>query len=378
MMDYTAAEERKYLGEDDDEGLGFFTADRPKSRLRQQQPGPAPEGYRGAVARVEQKKRVQYQEEEEVEVERPSSPPYRKNNKGGVVRSKFFNDEDDEGEEEEEEERRPKSRLAPMQQQKKKQQTRKMIVDEDEEEEAERRPRYAAPSSAPANEHVDKTLEKLYKGMEFTIPIRRGQTGVSVIPYHIQQAADTILHSGERSVKQQARQQLQLLIDHPDEYTVIDPQVTLSKTVDTGICRVYLKEIVPVSHLLMARALKVQYQVYVTKKVYFPAEDFSEVSVKPFHGKGVDHAQPFGLSAALETRLDEEESDFLDQVNAYMYAQGPLSTREACDAEFIDTHVDAIKAIRTGKLVPIKRLEKVERKLMAEQKKPRKNEEEEG
>lgn len=377
-MDYSHAEERKYLGGgDDDEELGFFGSNRPKARLSSARPQPGP------VARVEFRGGKQKQEMEEDDAPPPpppQSPPYRTT--GGVVKSKFFNDEDDEDGVMDEEEA-PRKRVSFKKPAAAQVKRTSRIVDEDEE--APRTSSYSTSStSTTTNQYVDQTLEKMYKGMEFTIPIKRGQTGSEVIPYQIQRAAETVIHA-DKGLNRQTRQQLQGLVDHPDEFTVIDPQVIVAKTVDTGMCKVYLKEVVPISHLLMARVLKVKYQLYVTKKVYFPPEDFSEVVVKPYHGTGIEHAQPFGLTTELEAHIENDEDlsggDFLDQVNAYMYAQGPISTREACDPEFIEMHVEAIKRIRSGSLVPIKKLMPIEKKLRAhvseKQKKKRPRNEEE-
>ena len=152
------------------------------------------------------------------------------------------------------------------------------------------------------------------------------------------------------------KEELDLLVQCTDDGTVVDPSITLFKSVETGTCRIYLKETVPLSVYLMALVLKATFFVQVTEKAKTPASTFDKVSIKPYKGSASIQkrlAQPFGIEKAVEAQLEDNE-DKLEQVAAYMHVLGPVSSFEACDSAFIEDQLEVIKKIFSGELEVVK------------------------
>ncbi len=199
-----------------------------------------------------------------------------------------------------------------------------------------------------------------FQGMEFQVPVRRARTtGGAPIPVRVQKAAETLL--GYSELKQSVKREMQILFDRPDDSAVIDPLIVISKTVSTGTCSIFLEEEVPVSQLLLARVLNARFVVQVTQKASMPPENFEEVAVKASRsGGGIRaRAQPFYVADCLESVVqriaeDDDVENLLYQIRAYMWSLGPISSREASDFDFLETHAEAFRQIRSGKLVPVK------------------------
>jgi hypothetical protein len=155
------------------------------------------------------------------------------------------------------------------------------------------------------------------------------------------------------------REELMLLLQCTDEGAIVDPLITLYKSVSTGTCNIYLKETIPLSVFLMALVLKATFFVQVTGKAKTPVETFDTVAVKPFK-KNADEitsggAQPFDIEKAVQDKLELRNAhDLVEQVVAYMHVVGPISSMEACDGEFIETHIESVKKIFAGDLVLVK------------------------
>ncbi len=238
-----------------------------------------------------------------------------------------------------------------------------LLLEEDDEE-----PRRAKTKDPD----FDPDAEGMFKGMDVAMPIRRGQGGIK-IPLRVQQAANEILvHAKNRDVtlSKETRQELENLTHHTDEFTVVDPIVTITATAETGTCKVHVKEVVNVSQYLLARALGASFFIQVTPKAKTQPASFDEVQVKPYrHSQSADVNQPFHLEKIIDAKLAEMEdvdpTEFLRQVQAYMFSLGPTSTLEASSAEYIEIHVDAFKQILRGDLVPIKEKQTLKEKLAA-------------
>jgi hypothetical protein len=176
-------------------------------------------------------------------------------------------------------------------------------------------------------------------------------------------ACETLVaHADAIRMTNNTREELMLLLQCTDEGAIVDPLITLYKSVSTGTCNIYVKETIPLSVFLMALVLKATFFVQVTGKAKTPEETFDTVAIKPFKKNadeiGIDGgggAQPFGIEKAVQDKLElRNAQDLVEQVVAYMHVVGPISSMEACDGEFIETHIESVKKIFSGDLVLVK------------------------
>jgi hypothetical protein len=149
----------------------------------------------------------------------------------------------------------------------------------------------------------------------------------------------------------------------------VDPLVSMCATVQTSPeCKLYLKEIVPVSRYLAMCALGASYDVQLTPKAKLAPRPVSDVRIKPVKDpeRSTDHVQPFNVERVLHAAMDNysfppsldggkgEGPPFEEQVRAYMLSLGPLTSDEVCDVDFVETHTEAFKRIARGELVPLR------------------------
>lgn len=242
-----------------------------------------------------------------------------------------------------------------------------LLVEEDDDDD---RPSARSRGRAAAKMDIDPRAQEMFAGMEVGVPIRRGQRGAKV-PLRAQLAIDEILsyaRSKDITLDGKTLESLTMLTQRPDEFTIIDPLVTLSAVVETGTCKIYLKDVVPVSRYLLARTLGATYFVQVTPKAKTPPNTFDEVVVKPFkNSQSIDSKQLLGTEDIVEQKLrdleDVNADELLRQTQAYMFALGPTSTLEASSPEYVETHLEAFRKIHRGELIPIKERQTIEDKL---------------
>lgn len=242
------------------------------------------------------------------------------------------------------------------------------LVEEDDEEDerpkkAVSRKRSSFSSSADVEEEnegpPDDFIESLAKqGKQFTLAIGRNpmqRSNGRKITARAKLAARFLVEQAQAAkLTSDTRQELQMLLDCPDDGTRIDPLITIFTRVPTGTCIIHVKEIVPVSTLLKAIALNAQFTIQVTGKAKSQAMPFAQVHVKPCkENKEIIDVQTFDIEKIVEEKMQEEGHDE-QQVKAYMYSVGPVSSEQASDMDFIETHVEQVKDIFKGKLVVLK------------------------
>lgn len=235
------------------------------------------------------------------------------------------------------------------------------LVEEDEDDEPKKQVRrkraYAAAEEEDNEPPPDTFIEQMAKqGKQFTLPIGRNPNHRGrKISVRAKLAARALVEQAQNlRLTSDTRQELQMLLDCPDDGTQIDPMVTLYTRVPTGTCVIYLKESVPVSILLKAIALNATFFVQVTGKAKTQPESFSKVNVKPCKEiKDTLDVQTFDVERIVNELMEENGYDE-EQVKAYMYTIGPVSSYEASDLDFIETHVERVKEIFKGQLVVLK------------------------
>ncbi|MBX9636669.1 MAG: hypothetical protein K2Q45_03870 [Nitrosomonas sp.] len=194
--------------------------------------------------------------------------------------------------------------------------------------------------------------------------VRKPQTFRKISAKDKMACLSLIQNAKKIGLQKETLQQLELLSQCTDEGTMVDPFVVVYKSVYTGTCTIYLKEVVPLSIFLLAIVLKATFYVQVTPKSKTPEEtfDLSTVQLKPFT-KNVDEynptsnkAQPFNIEEAVQRKMQlrGDDASYMDQVTAYMHGIGPLSSFQVCEAEVLEPYLEAIKDIFANKLVVIK------------------------
>ncbi len=243
-----------------------------------------------------------------------------------------------------------------------------LLIDEDDAEDDDRNARSRKQTRAAAM--VDDE-DDMFKDMSLTLPVNRGNGSKVTVPLRAKQAAEELLLQAKNrdiALTRETRQDLDNLTQHPDEFTIVDPVVVITASVDTGTCRIHLKEVVPVSMLLLARVLGATFFVQVTPKAKTPATVYDEVSVRPFRdSRSAESNQPFGIEKAVEELIAQNEDmaadELMVQVKAYMFSVGPTSTLEASGLDFLELHTEAFKKILRGDLVPATRKKGIHERL---------------
>lgn len=227
----------------------------------------------------------------------------------------------------------------------------------DEEEEAAAAEDMPTPEPRNANGLNARQLQML-KNQQLSGTLRMSASVRRVLPYEVRNALAIILaHPRDLDLPDDVRWSLeQKLEQSEDEFTRIDPVVTVCRTLNTGVCTIYLKEAVPISRLLVARALRCTYVVQITNKTKTEPQSFddNELVIKPWRGNvaGGDRYTTFGLATLdLEGQVGEE---LMDQVDAHFLALGPLSPADACQSDWLEEQQDEVAALLRGEKVALK------------------------
>lgn len=239
-----------------------------------------------------------------------------------------------------------------------------LVEEDDDEEDDRRRPKKqvsrkrdseseAIVEDEAFNDFIRK-LEKQGKRMNAVaarkpLSRRKISTRAKLACITLMQEADDIRLTND------TKEEVEMIMQCTDDGTIVDPQITIYASVPTGTCQIYMKEVVPLSLFLIALACKAMYFVQVTGKSKSTPANFDSVVCKPYKGDAEQQpnmAQPFELEKIINDQLAQEgQEDKIDQVMAYMYVIGPVSSQDACDREFIETHLEQVKRIFSGEFI---------------------------
>lgn len=182
-------------------------------------------------------------------------------------------------------------------------------------------------------------------------PIEEQRKNMTIIPYYIHNAATTLVgahNDRDINLSQAAFNDLSRLSACRDEFTTIDPIIVISDTLFTGSCNIYLKEAIPVSFLVLAHYLKLTYGVEVVPDVTSKSKLYTEVTVKPYHGKETKHAQEFGCEEAVKAALKQRGKNWQEMLKLVQihYARvGAISPDVACDYTFIEAQLNVMSKV---------------------------------
>jgi len=225
--------------------------------------------------------------------------------------------------------------------------------EEEEEEEEEYRFGKRKAEMPPPSDIVGGKDDGLLRNLRLTsvngsvAPLQKRIRSEFVVPFRVQLSADILLqNAGKSRLSNITCSELQRIVDCDDEFTIVDPYVVLCDTIPAGAFKVYMKEAVPVSRLLLLRALKCTYGVGTKLRSYS-----GDVTVRPFKDTRTTHVQGFGCDRAIEDALETaglDEPEVMAHVRAYMIKVGAQPSYVACDCEFLDAHLKEVKNIING------------------------------
>lgn len=247
------------------------------------------------------------------------------------------------------------------------------VYEEDEEEEEDEKNQYGGPGAnargdddgrltgpavLPARNGLNARQKQMLKDNQMSGTVRYSATVRRTLPYEVRTAMAVVLGCPQDTgLSEEARLVLEHRLEQSeDEWTRIDPLVSVCKTINTGHCNIYVKEVVPISRWLVARALRCEYALRITGKARIeglPYDD-NEIVVKPYKGHegAAERYASFGLAA-----LDLEGvagPDALLQVEAHMLQLGPLSPADVCDPTWLDEQAEVVSALVRGERVAMK------------------------
>lgn len=132
----------------------------------------------------------------------------------------------------------------------------------------------------------------------------------------------------------------------------IDPKVVAWTVIDTGSCRVYMREPVPLSTLLLARIWRLQFPLQVTPKSAMVPVPATELMAAPWDGDDTDNpaskAQSIGLAEAVQQRMETEDENTGARVKAFFTRLGLLSTDEVCAPFILQGYQEGLASALNG------------------------------
>lgn len=213
---------------------------------------------------------------------------------------------------------------------------------------------FSAPSSSivlktfPSHDIDANVLLDGYVAKVDAPPLQIRPRDQTIIPYRIYNAASEIMNAHQEKeirISPETISDMEALLTCDDEFTKTDPYVVIYDTLSTGSCNIYMKEIVPISILLLAQVLGCQYQLEITPEMRSDAKPFSKVLVKPFHDSATEHAQPFFCEEIVREQLGTRAHATIQKVQVMMLQKGVIPSREACDTNFLLDACDEVKKL---------------------------------
>lgn len=182
----------------------------------------------------------------------------------------------------------------------------------------------------------------------YDAPIVRSESK-RVIPYNVQHGAALLLEAHEDGDIRLTHElpTIRELAACDDEYTEADPSVVIWDTLSTGKCNIYLQEVLPVSYLLLARYLNLDYTVTIMEDVESKPRSFQEVHVEPYTGQRSEGMQTLGCQELVRQRLSKEPKSTWRLVEIYMLRMGPLSPQFVVNDEWLEAQTVAMGKVLT-------------------------------
>lgn len=192
-------------------------------------------------------------------------------------------------------------------------------------------------------ENIERLVELAGGSSTRNTPIAEIDMSQPIIPYEIQKSAFLLMRADENGdirLNQEALQNMKRLSECINEYTEVDPRVVIYDTfvTESGF-KIYLKEVVPISILLLARHFGLEYS--------FESESrsFKDVKVKPFHGSLLNHVQELGCEKGVKLCMQSSDPKWY-AVRLYMLRVGAQSSENIIgDYDWFEAQTKAIGLI---------------------------------
>lgn len=182
-------------------------------------------------------------------------------------------------------------------------------------------------------------------------PVVKSAISGANVPISVWNACQLLL--SEFSLSSRTQQELTQIVQRPSDMTQVDPLVIICDTIPTGSCDIYVKEVVPVSHLIIARGLKLEWSIDVVEDMASPSKTYDEVRVKPIKRANDDtsHIQPFGLVNQVRKHLGDDYEKMIMQVEYVLSKLGAMTPEEATSIDFMNAvQPEILKVIRGEKV----------------------------
>lgn len=176
-------------------------------------------------------------------------------------------------------------------------------------------------------------------------PIEQRAQNKRVVPYNVQHGAQLLLDAhldGDIKLGYEALASIRKLAECDDEYTDVDPNVVIKDTFSTGVFTTKVKEVVPISILLLARFLDLTFTVSLTQDMESQPRSFKTVRVKPYRGQRLKGYQSLGCYTAVKQRLSHEPESTWRLIQIHMIRLGVQSPAFVCDLEWLETQTAAM------------------------------------
>ena len=160
-----------------------------------------------------------------------------------------------------------------------------------------------------------------------------------IVPFYIYNAAVTLLDAPPEDVtlSNQTRTELTYIAAKDHDLCVVDPWITITDSIQVHDITVFLKESVPVSHLIVAKHYKLTYCLESVERSY------ATVPFKPFKGRTEGKYQSFNLAQKIDALLTPTQAS---RLKGHFEAIGPMTPDQvAVDYSFVEGQLELIGPI---------------------------------
>lgn len=207
------------------------------------------------------------------------------------------------------------------------------------------------------NDVILREIEREPENLDRVLDLAGGHTGFwdapiqesialnkRIISYDVQHSATLLLDAHENKdirLGYESHETMKKLAQCADEYTEVDPRVVIYDTFNTGVCKIYVKEVIPISILLLARHFNLDYTLQITADLESKPRSYKDIKIKAFHGGSTDHVQGLGCEEAVKKCIQGVTQWNL--VKMYMIRVGAHSSTEIIrDFDWLENQTRAI------------------------------------
>jgi len=180
------------------------------------------------------------------------------------------------------------------------------------------------------------------------------RSNMTAIPAKAQRGAEAILMAAvdfPNIVSKATKSQLEALLAKQTDATRIDPLIKIDHTINTGTCRIFVKEIIHISAYLTVRIQKMTWETAVTQRLVTEPLSYAPINVRvsPYYGTMDDfyseRYQTFGCEKAV-AQFFLEDTEFATLMKTFIEDIGPLPPNLVCEETWISQSMAQIEQLR--------------------------------